>query len=74
MHLGATLYVHDSRAAAAFYCDAFNMTLGYNASHDDGTYLHAELEKDGVSIFAVSESHDEATRAAMLSAQQPTMP
>lgn len=73
MHLGATLYVQNSNAAAAFYCDAFNMTIGYNVSHDDGTYLHAELEKDGVSIFAVSECHDEATRTAMLSAQQPTM-
>jgi len=73
MHLGATLYVHNSRDAAAFYCDTFGMTIGYHASHDDGTYLHAELEKDGVSIFAVSEFHDEAARAAMLAAQQPTM-
>lgn len=73
MHLGATLYVHNSRDAAAFYCDAFAMTIGYDASHDDGTYLHAELEKDGVSIFAVSEFHDEAARTAMLAAQQPTM-
>ncbi|OQA20699.1 MAG: hypothetical protein BWY63_01473 [Chloroflexi bacterium ADurb.Bin360] len=73
MHLGATLYVHNSRGAAAFYCDAFAMTIGYHASHADGTYLHAELEKDGASIFAVSEYHDEAARAAMLAAQQPTM-
>jgi len=73
MTLGATLYVQDSKGAAAFYCQAFGMTVGYNALHPDGTYLHAELEKDGHSIFAVSESPDAAARKAMLAAAQPTM-
>ena len=73
MTLGATLYVQDSRGAAAFYCQAFGMTIGYNALHPDGTYLHAELGNDGHSIFAVSESPDAAARKAMLAAAQPTM-
>ena len=73
MVLGATLYVRNSKAAADFYCEAFNMTVGYNAEHDDGTFLHAELERAGNSIFAVSESTDEAIRAAMISAKQPTI-
>lgn len=73
MTLGATLYLHNSREAATFYCHAFNMVMGYNVQHDNGTYLHAELEKDGKSIFAVSESHDEFIKTAMLSAHQPTM-
>ncbi len=49
------------------------MTIGYNAKNSDGTYLHAELEKNNQSIFAVSESKDEETRKAMLNAKQPTM-
>jgi uncharacterized glyoxalase superfamily protein PhnB len=72
MNLGATLYVKNSKAAAAFYCDAFDMTIGYNAEHDDGTFLHAELERGGSSIFAVSESADEAIRDDLISASQPT--
>jgi uncharacterized glyoxalase superfamily protein PhnB len=72
MNLGATLYVKNSKAAAAFYCDAFDMTIGYNAEHDDGTFLHAELERGGCCIFAVSESADEAIRDDLISASQPT--
>jgi PhnB protein len=73
MILGATLYVKNSIEAAQFYCNAFNMTIGYNAKHENDTYLHAELEKDGNSIFAVSESSDEAVKEMMLSVHQPTM-
>jgi uncharacterized glyoxalase superfamily protein PhnB len=73
MTLGATLYLKNSVEAVSFYCDAFNMTIGYNAKHDNGSYLHAELEKNGNSIFAVSESNDEGIRKAMLAADQPTM-
>lgn len=73
MFLGATLYVHNAIEAAQFYCKAFGMTIGYNARNSDGTYLHAELEKNNQSIFAVSESQDEETRKAMLNAKQPTM-
>jgi len=73
MTLGATLYVQNSMEAVEFYCNAFNMTIGYNAKNDNGTYLHAELEKNGNSIFAVSESVDDQIRKMMLSAKQPTM-
>ena len=73
MTLGATLYLQNSLEAATFYCDAFNMTIGYHAKHENGTYLHAELEKDGISIFAVSESGDEFIKTAMLSGHQPTI-
>lgn len=71
MTLGATLYVRDSGSAADFYRDAFGMEIGYHARSDDGTYIHAELEKDGRSVFAVSESRDEATRKFLLTAGQP---
>ena len=73
MTLGATLYLKNSIDAVSFYCDAFNMTIGYNTKHENGTYLHAELEKNGNSIFAVSESDDDKIRQAMLVANQPTM-
>lgn len=73
MTLGATLYLQNSLEAAEFYCDAFNMKIGYNVKHENETYLHAELEKDGNSIFAVSESNDNKVRESMLIAQQPTM-
>ncbi len=73
MDLGATLYVVDSAEAAVFYCRAFHMTIGYNVKHDNGTYLHAELEKDGKSVFAVSESSEGDIREKMLLAPQPTM-
>jgi len=73
MTLGATLYLKNSLEAVPFYCSAFNMTLGYSVKHEDGSYLHAELEKDGVCIFALSESSDTKTRKAMLQADQPTM-
>jgi PhnB protein len=73
MTLGATLYIRNAAEAVAFYRDAFGMTLGYNAKHDNGSYLHAELEKGGKSVFAVSESDNEPIRRAMLSTGAPTM-
>lgn len=73
MTLGATLYVKNSTDAAAFYCDAFGMKIGYAVKNDNNTYLHAELEKDGQSLFAVSESNEESIAQAMLSSDKPTM-
>ena len=73
MILGATLYLRNSVSAVNFYMNAFNMTLGYNAKNKDGSYLHAELLKNGNSIFAVSESSDDAIVKTMLSTQYPTM-
>ena len=73
MNLGATLYVNDSSSAAAFYMEAFEMTMGYSVRNPDGTFLHAELLKDGRSIFALSESSDSAIADAMLNSSRPTM-
>jgi len=73
MNLGATLYVKNSVEAVEFYIKAFGMTLGYNAKNSDGSFLHAELLKGGVSIFAVSENNDEAIAQAMLASKRPTM-
>ena len=73
MDFGATFYVKNSVEAVDFYMDAFGMTLGYNAKHDDGSFLHAELQKDEKSIFAVSENKDEEIVRSMLAAKQPTM-
>mgnify|MGYP001487094876 CR=1 FL=1 len=73
MNLGATLYVKNSVEAVEFYLEAFGMTLGYNAKNSDGSFLHAELLKGGVSIFAVSENNDEAIAQAMLASKRPTM-
>ena len=73
MALGVTLYVKNSFEAASFYCDVFNMTLGYNVKNEDGSYLHAELVKNGSEGFAVSESSDGDIRNVLLTAKQPTM-
>lgn len=73
MDLGATLYVKHNAEAVEFYCDAFGMTLGYNARNDDGTFLHAELLKGEKSIFAVSENNDDEIRRSMLASERPTM-
>lgn len=72
MNLGATLYVGNSLEAAEFYREAFQMDIGYNAKNPDGSYLHAELQKEGQSLFAVSEADDGAFRQAVLNAKQPT--
>ncbi len=70
MEFGATLYVRNSELAAKTYCEAFGMRIGYNVRREDGTYLHAELEKDGCG-FAVSESRDAEAARAVLDARQP---
>lgn len=73
MNLGATLYVKNSLEALDFYMDAFGMELGYHAKNSDGTFLHAELMKEGNSIFAISETEDENIAHAMLASERPTM-
>jgi uncharacterized glyoxalase superfamily protein PhnB len=73
MEFGATLYVKNSVEVLDFYLNAFGMQLGYNAKNDDGTFLHAELEKGGKSIFAVSESDQPDIVKAMLATERPTM-
>lgn len=73
MILGATLYLKNSVDAVNFYQKAFNMTLGYNVKNEDGSFLHAELMKDGNCVFAVSDFIDEEIIKAMLSTKKPTM-
>lgn len=65
MNLGATLYIKNTIEAVEFYKEAFGMTLGYNEKFPDGTYLHAELQKNGQTIFAVSEHKNDELIAAM---------
>lgn len=77
MKLGATLYIKNTIEATDFYKEAFGMTLGYNEKFPDGTYMHAELQKDGETVFAVSERKNDELIATMhktaLSGQWPTM-
>lgn len=56
MQLGMTLYIQNTVEAVDFYKEAFGLTLGYNEKFPDGTYMHAELQKDGNTVFAVSEN------------------
>lgn len=65
MRLGMTLYIENTLEAVEFYQKAFGMTLGYNEKFPDGTYMHAELQKDGKSIFAVCETKRGAVAAAL---------
>lgn len=59
MNLGMTLYIKNTLEAVDFYQKAFGMTLGYNEKFPNGTYMHAELQKDGKTIFAVSETEND---------------
>lgn len=53
-----TLYIKNTLEAVEFYSQAFGLSIGYNEKHPDGTYMHAELQKDGVFKFAVSEHNN----------------
>lgn len=59
MELGATLYIKNTVEAVAFYQEAFELSLGYCEKFPDGTYMHAELQKDGKTVFAISEHSNE---------------
>lgn len=77
MKLGATLYIKNTIEALEFYKEAFGMTLGYNEKFPDGTFMHAELLKDGQEVFAISESYNDAFVDVMLASSlreaRPTM-
>ncbi|GIP51123.1 MULTISPECIES: VOC family protein [Paenibacillus] len=77
MKLGATLYIKNTVEAVEFYKEAFGMTLGYNEKFPDGTFMHAELLRDGQQVFAVSESQNDAFVQVMLASSlqesRPTM-
>jgi uncharacterized glyoxalase superfamily protein PhnB len=73
MRFGATMYVKNSSEAVEFYQKAFGLTLGDYEKNADGTYLHAPLLKNGVEIFAVSETTNNGALVEMMlsSHQQP---
>ncbi|SES88359.1 VOC family protein [Paenibacillus sp. NFR01] len=77
MKLRATLYIKNTVEAVEFYKEAFGMTLGYNEKFPDGTFMHAELLRDGQEVFAVSESGNDAFVKVMLTSSlkesRPTM-
>jgi PhnB protein len=52
---------------------AFNMILGYDVKNSSRSFLNAELQRDGNSIFAASESDDKTIVDAMLTTPRPTM-
>ncbi len=60
-----TLYINNTLEAVKFYQEAFGLSLGYNVTFPDGTYMHAELQKNGVTVFAVSESNNNVLVSAM---------
>lgn len=75
MKLGATLYIKNTPEAVKFYMEAFGMTLGYNEKFPDHTYMHAELQRDGQTVFAVSEHKNDDLVADMhKSASEKLMP
>lgn len=59
MTLNATLYIKNTNEALEFYQEAFGLTVGYSEKYPDGTYMHAELQKDGKTVFAISEHNNE---------------
>ena len=77
MKLGATLYIKNTVEAVEFYKEAFGLILGYNEKYPDGTFLHAELHRDGHEVFAVSESQNDdfvnVMLASSLKDSRPTM-
>lgn len=60
MQTGMTLYIKNTLEAVKFYQEAFGLSLGYHEKIPDGTYMHAELQKNGENVFVVSESQNNA--------------
>ena len=56
------VYVKSSDKAVAFYQKAFDAALVASYPHDDGTFMHAELDVYG-QILAVSEALEDEERA-----------
>lgn len=77
MKLGTTLYIKNTVEAVGFYQEAFGLTLGYYEVYPNGTFMHAELHKDGKEVFAVSESRNDPLVNLMLASNlkdaRPTM-
>lgn len=56
MEIGIQINVKGSAEAVVLYQEAFGATLGYHVKNSDGSFFHAELELDGHSLVALSES------------------
>lgn len=54
--LGVGLCLRHSREAAALYCDAFGLELGYHVLNRDGSFFHSELYRDGDEVLSVVEA------------------
>ena len=52
------VYVKGSDKAVELYQRAFGAVMGYSVRNSDGTYLHAELMRNGEFFLAVSEAGD----------------
>lgn len=65
MTLGTTLFIKNSIEAVQFYQEAFGMTLGYHVRFENGTFMHAELQKDGKTVFCVCDHNNEELVAHM---------
>ena len=52
------VYVKGSDKAVELYQRAFGAVMGYNVRNSDGTFLHAELMRNGEFFLAVSEAGD----------------
>jgi PhnB protein len=77
MKLGATLYIRNTVEAVDVYREAFGLSLGYHEKFEDGTFLHASLERNGQEIFAVCECTNDPFVRMMLASNlknaRPTM-
>lgn len=56
MQLRLQVYLVGSHEAVAYYRRAFGAELGYQGMNADGTFMHAEIVKDGQTILALSEA------------------
>jgi len=57
--IGIGIYVKNSPAAIALYKAAFGLEMGYHVLNGDGTYFHAELEKNGEAFCSVVEAEQD---------------
>lgn len=51
------IYTKNSKEAIAFYCNIFDLELGYHVQNADGSFFHAELMKNGAPFLAVAEAN-----------------
>jgi PhnB protein len=59
------VYVKGSQQAVEMYQSAFGAEMGYNVRNPDGTFMHAELMRNGQFFLAVSEAGDDFNTAVI---------